>query len=266
MIIQNNKISGAAYVPYLKSLNNLSDSAARLASGHKSASPSDGTGELGVADQMRRRIQGTQAIVATMENALGYSATQDQVLSNVSDMIARMAELSASAVDTTKVTADRVSLDAEFKSLSNEVTLLATNSKYNGQNLFGTALTIRIGIESTDTASFSAISLGALTFGSMSLINATVASAALSTLKTRAASLASLRNKARSHYGRIERTMDVTQVYLNGLSDAESAIRDVDVAQETSNFMKQQMLMNAGQSVIAQANGLVQSAQRFFQF
>ncbi|MDF2550334.1 MAG: flagellin domain protein [Chlamydiales bacterium] len=266
MIIQSNKVAGAAYTDFSKSVRAVAASAKRLASGSKYGDPSDGAGQLGAADLLRRRIEGTNAILGGMQNALGYSATQDQILSNVSDMIARMAELSASAVDPTKATADRLSLDAEFKSLSNEVSLVATNSKYNGQNLFGTALTIRVGVESADTVSFSAVSLAALTFGSMSLTTTTVASTALSTLKSRAASLACLRNKARSHYGRIERTIDVVHTYVNGLEEAEGAIRDVDIAQETGNFMKQQMLMNAGMSVIAQSNNLIMNNMRFFQF
>ena len=264
MLIQFNNIAGSAYACLNKSIRSLSASATRMASGCKFGDPSDGAGQIGPADLIRRRIAATNGILGGMQNGLGYSATQDEILSNVGDIIARMSELASSAVDPTKDTADRVSLNAEFVALSNEVALEATSCKYNNLALFGTALTIRVGIESTATVSFSSVALGSLTFASMSLTTATAASTALSTLTKRTASLACLRVKSRAHYGRIERTLDATQTYLNSLNQTEAAITNVDFAKETSNFMKEQMIMNAGMAVIAQANQLILNTSRFF--
>lgn len=265
MIISNNVIAAKAYVPYSSTLGNLQQSAQRLATGNNFANAADGTGELGVADRMRLDIMGTNAILATMENAIGYASTQDEILSHVSDIIARMSELAAGAVDATKTAADRAALDVEFRALDSEVANYATNAKYNGTNLFGTATTIRVGTESTDTVAFSAVALANLTFVAMSLNTTTTASAALTDLKTRAGSLAVLRNRSRSHNTRVERTLAFTRSYVANLSNAESKIRDVDVAVETGEFTKNQVLVQAAQSVLAQVNQLSQNALRFLQ-
>lgn len=265
MIIHNNTISAKAYVPYTQTLSNLNKSAQRLATGERFANPSDGSGELGVADRFRLNIVGTNAILNTMENAIGYSDTQDSILNSVSDIITRMNELAASAVDATKTTADRAALDAEFRALDSEVANYASNSKYNGTNLFGTTTTIRVGTESTDTIQFSAVNLANLTFTKMSVGTATAASAALTALQTRSGSLAVLRNKARTHNARTERTLSFTRDYVANLTNSESKIRDIDLAVETSEFTKSQVLVQAAQSVIAQTNQLSQNALRFLQ-
>ena len=265
MIIQNSSFTAKAYVPYAKALSNLTSSAQRLATGNKFANAADGSGELGVADRMKLNIVGTNAILSTMENAIGYSATQDDILSHVADIVTRMSELSASAVDSTKTAADRAALDAEFRALDEEVQDIASNSKYNGTALFGSTTSVRIGVESTDVIAFSSIALAALTFVTLSLNATADASAAISALKTRSASLAVLRNRARSHNTRTERALAYTKTYIANLTNAESKIRDVDVALETSEFTKNQVLVSAAQSVLAQLSNLSQGAMRFFQ-
>jgi len=265
MIIQNNVFSAKAYVPYTAALSKLTQSAQRLATGNKFINCSDGSGELGVADRMKINIVGTNAILSTMENAIGYSGTQDEILSHIADIINRMSELAASAVDATKTASDRAALDAEFRALDAEVASIASNSKYNGTALFGTTTTIRIGIESTDIIQFSAINLGNLTFTLMSVGTTTAASAAIADLKTRSGSLAVLRSKTRSHNTRVERALAYTRNYVANLTNSESKIRDVDVALETSEFTKNQVLVSAAQSVLAQLANISQGALRFFQ-
>lgn len=264
MIITNNVSAARAYVPYTQTLSNLQKSAQRLATGNKFANASDGTGELGVADRMQLDIVGTNSVIATMENAIGYSSTQDDILSAVADIITRMNELAASAVDATKTATDRSALDAEFRSLDSEIANYALNSKYNGTNLFGTT-TIRVGIEATNTVSFSAVNLAQLTFTKMSVGTVAAASAALISIKGRIGSLAVLRNCARSHTSRVERTLAFTRGYVANLSNAEPKIRDVDLAVETGTFTQSQVMVQAAQSVIAQINQLSTNVLRFLQ-
>jgi flagellin len=265
MIIQNNSVSGRAYVPYTQSISNLAKSAQRLATGNSFANASDGTGELGVADRMRLNITAASSIVSTMENALGFASTQDDIMSAVSDMIARMNELAASAVDATKTTADRTALNVEFRALDAEIANYANSSKYNGLSLFQKSIAIRTGVESTDSVDFSAIDLSLLTFVTLSVTTAANASIALVSLRGRAASLQVLRNMARSNGSRIERTLAISRGYIANLSNSESKIRDVDVATETGEFTKNQVLVQAAQSVLAQVNQLSQNALRFLQ-
>lgn len=263
MIIQHNSIAAKSYTPYLKNIANLQRSAEKLASGERFAPVDEGAGELGVAERLRLEIKGVSTLIITMSNAVGYSATQDEILSHVSDIAARLYEIAASAVDPMKSTAERVALNDEFTALSNETTSLAAISKYNGIELFDNSVTIRIGTDATDVVSFASVALSLLTFGSMSVGTVTAASAALSGIKTRVGSLAALRTRARTNNARIQRTILYTQDYVTNLSQVESSIRNIDIAQETGNFTKQQVIMTASQSILAQANLIPQSVQRF---
>lgn len=262
-MISKSMASGLAYAPYTQNIRNLAKSAQRLATGEKYIAATDGSGQLGIADRMRNNIRGASALLSSMQDAIGYSSTQDEILGHVADIVARMNELAAAGVDSTKTSDDREALHAEYTALSTEVADIANKSRYNGQKLFDTTLTIRVGVEATDIVSFSAVALSLLTFGAGSLSTAAKASLALSTLAIRAASLAILRNRSRSHNVRIERAVNYTQSYLTNLQSAESAIRDIDVALETGEFTKQQVMVSAGQAVIAQSNNLIQGAQRF---
>ncbi len=264
--IFNNPAAGRSYIPYQSNIRKLEASANRLATGDRFANASDGAGELSVTDRMKLSIQGTSSVLNGMQNAVGYANTQDAILGKVSDIIVRMKELAAAAVDTTKTAADRSALNSEFRALDDEVADMATNSKYNGTAIFGTDTTIRIGLETTDTISFSQIDLAALTFVVLSLNSTTSASTALSTLDTRAGSLAALRVKSRNQNLRVERSLDIVGTYINELTNSHSAIREVDLAKETGKFTQNQVLLSSSQAVLAQANSLPQQALAFLQF
>ena len=265
MLIFANPAAAKAYVPFTDHMRNLTRSAQRLATGDNFANPNDGTGELGIADRMRLNITGTHEIISSLESAAGYAASQDEILGHISDITTRMSELAASSVDQTKTSAERTALNTEFRSLDLEVQELASNSKYNSQALFGTTTTIRIGVETTDTITFSQVNLAALTFVAMSLLSFTTASAALISLRSRATSLTQLRNIARGHHSRVQRTISFSQNYVANLQQAENKIRDVDVAIEMGAYTKQQIQLQAAQSIIAQLNNLSQGDLRFFQ-
>lgn len=265
MIINNNAIAKNLYTPYTKSINALNRSATRLSTGKKHASAVDGTGDLGVALRMKMNVQGTKSLFSGMQNALGLSNTQDEILGDVADIVTRMQELAAAAVDPTKSQANRNALQSEFTQLSNEVIAVAANTQYNEGAMFGTARTLRIGMETGETMTLSSIALAGLTFAAMSISSVTGASAAIISLRSRANSLNTLRTKARGHAARIERTIGYTTEYVSQLSNAESSIVDIDVAQETAEFIKNQVVISSAQAVISQSNGLTQSALTFLQ-
>ncbi len=266
MIIQNNHLASKAYVPYQTNINHLGRSAARLSTGRKFASAADGSGELGVAHRMRLNYKGSATLLSGMQNARSLSQSQDEIMTQVEDIITRMQELATSAVDPTKTAADRTSLENEFRILSTEVAEVSANTQYNGGLMFQTARTIRLGVDATETMTLSAVNLSNLSFTSLSVSTVAVASAAIISLAGRAASLAVLRSRSRGHAARLERTLSFTQDYISNLTNAESAIRDVDVAQESGEFTRAQVVVAASQAVLAQANGITQGALAFLNF
>jgi flagellin len=266
MIIQNNNLAQKAYVPYRNNINTLARSAARLSTGRKYASAADGTGDLGVAHKMRLNHKGTAALSSGMQNAKSLSDSQDEILQQVEDVITRMQELAASAVDPTKNASDRTALENEFRALSTEVAGVAATARYNDGLLFQTDRTVRVGLNAGETFSLSQIKLSNISFTSISVSTVATADAALLSLATRAGSLAIYRSKARAHGARLERTMSSSTDYVANLKNAESSIRDIDVAVESGEFTKAQVTVAASQAVLAQANGVTQGALAFLNF
>ena len=262
MFIKNNHIANQLYVPYTKNLRNLSQSARRLATGEKIPTAADGGGELGVADRWQQVIRSTDKLIGGMENTMSYLATQDEVLNQANSILQRMSELAATALDTSKNTADRIALDAEFQALEREFTQVYQR-EYNGVSLFGRSLDVRIGIEVGNTLRLSTISLGGLTFTTMTLSQLASASAALVSLTSRIGSLNHLKARAGNNSNELLRTIDFTRQHIRNLGKAENFIRNIDLAIESGNFAKSQVILSASQSILAQSNGIVQSALQF---
>jgi flagellin len=263
MIISNNNIANKAYTPYKNNVAQLGKVAQRLGTGKKYANASDGSAEISVAQRMKMNIAGTNKLFSGMSNALNLSKTQDEILGHVGDIVTRMTELATGAADPTKTAADRSVLENEFRALATEVADIAADAKFNGGRLFETDRTVRIGMESTDVVALSQIRLSLLTFVNESVSTVAAASGTLISLKSRVGSLAVLRNKARGHAARLERVMGYTQDYVANLESSQSAITDIDVARESGEFTKKQVMLAASQSILAQANGLTQGALQF---
>lgn len=266
MIINNNFMASKAYVNYSQNLASLSKSAARLSTGEKYANQPQGSGELGIAHRFRNNYTGTNALLSGFVNADGLVKTQDEILQSVEEIITRMQEMAATGVDPTKTDDDRDALEVEFRQLTTEVANVAANAQYNGGRIFQTNRTLRVGMETGETMSLSQIQLSLLTFTSLSVSTLTTASAAIISLRSRAKSLVTLRAKARSYSDRISRMTAYTRDYIANLSEAESSIKDIDVAVESGNYTKKQVLVNSSQAILASANGLPQQALRFLDF
>lgn len=262
MFVKNNHIANQLYVNYTKNIKGLSQSARRLSTGEKVPTLADGGGEVGTADRWQAVIRGTDKLIGGMENASSYLATQDEVLSQATEVVLRMNELAASALDTSKSTSDRLALDSEFQALENEFSQLF-QKQYNSISLFGRSLSVRVGIPAGDTLVLSSISLAAITFGSMTLSQLTNASAALISLTSRIGSLNLLKGQAGNNSNEVSRTIDFTRQFVRNLGQAENFVRNIDLAVEAGNFTKQQVLLASSQSVLAQSNGILQSALQF---
>ena len=262
MFIKNNHIANQLYVPYTRNIRSLSKSARRLATGEKIPTAADGGGELGIADRWQQVIRSTDKLIGGMENATGYLATQDELIKQSTEILQRMSELAASALDTTKNTTDRIALDAEFQALENEFSQIYTK-QYNDISLFGRSLDIRIGLEVGDTLRLSTISLAGLTFTTMTLSQLASASAALISLTSRIGSINKMKAKSGNNSNEVNRTLDFTRQFVRNLGNAENYVRNIDIALEAGQFTKAQVVLSASQSILAQANGMSQSALQF---
>jgi len=264
MFIKNNVVSSRLYVPYTKTVNKLAQSARRLATGEKAPTAADGAGELGVANRMRLNIKGTAKLLDGVTNFNGFLNSQDVILTQALDIATRMVELAASGLDTTKNTADRIVLAEEIDTLIEEFSLIKTYC-YNGTSIFGQSqLSVRVGMESNNILFISTVNLNSLTFESAAgFTSITSASAILQDMKSKVRSINILRARVGEQINSFNRATEFTRAYIAELGNAESAIRNIDLAEETGNFTQQQVSLAAAQSVLAQANGLSQSVLQF---
>lgn len=267
MFVKTNHVAGQLYVPYTQNIRNLSQSARRLATGEKIPTAADGAGELNLAGKYEQKHRGVSKLVDGMSNSLGYVHSQDESLRDVQDVLQRMSELAASAIDPSKSDADRGALDEEFGALSTELTTIKGRT-YNNISLFQDQnLTLRVGINFQTGAAIdqelSKIFLTTVKFTAASIGTAAAAGNALASIVDNMSRLDTFVAKAGQHANEIERVIDFTRTKINEYKLSESNIKDIDLAVETGEFINRQVVLSASQSVLAQSNGIVQSALQF---
>ena len=263
MVINTNTSALTASALLGNASTNLAQSLARLSSGSKINSPSDDSAGLAVSMKLGAQIARTSAASSNLANATSFAQTQDGYLSKVNDALSRMSELSVLAQDVTKGTADRALYQTELGSLQSYVSDVA-GKQFNGVSLFSsTDLSVTTDSDA-NTFTMTHVALGAGSYSTATGTNTkvdTVANAktALTNIKAAITQLAT----DRAQIGASEESMGYYSAQLsslsNNLSAAKSRITDVDVAQESTTYAKNNILVQSGTAMLAQANSLPQS-------
>jgi len=237
----------------------LSKSLARLSSGSKIVSPEDDAAGLAVSMRFDAQINRIGAARTNVSNAISFAQTQDGFLKKVSTALDRMSELAILAQDVTKGDADRALYDAEFTKLEGYISDLTTKD-FNGVSLFsGSALSVVVDSEGK-TYSMNGVAATTYSADAGSVGTASGAATALSTIKTRITSLATDRATIGANISALNSYNDQLGVLKDNLSAANSRIKDVDVAEESTQFARYNILVQAGTAMLAQANATPQSA------
>lgn len=242
----------------------LAKSLARLSSGSKITSPEDDAAGSAVALRFDAQINRTKAANANVGNAISLSQTQDGFLQKIGKALDRMSELSILAQDVTKTNADRALYNSEFSTLAAYITNVASKD-FNGVSLFSSsALSVTIDSDG-NSFSMTGINLGASGYtgatGS-SVTSTALAATALTNLKTAITTLATDRATVGANISRLSYTSEQLGVLKDNLTAANSRIKDVDVADESTQFARYNILVQAGTAMLAQANATPTSALR----
>jgi len=240
----------------------LAKSLARLSSGSKIVSPEDDAAGLAVSMRFDAQISRITATNNNVSNAISFTQIQDGFLLKISKVLDCMSELSILAQDITKSDADRTLYDAEFQKLDDYVTNIGTKD-FNGVSLFaGNILAVTEDSEGT-TFNMNAVNLGAAEYTALNaglVTTTTNAAAALTTVKAAITQLAEDRANLGANITRLNYTSEQLGVLRDNLSAANSRIKDVDVAEESTQFARYNILVQAGTAMLAQANATPQSA------
>jgi flagellin len=231
---------------------------------------------------MRAQISGLDQASNNVKDAISMVQTAEGALQEVQDMLNRMVTLSEeSANGTYDDDVDRAALQDEVTALNDEINRIADSANFNGKKLFSATANLKsIIFQIGDTGeSFNrlamSVSLGSalVTFrGMASMINVATYSAAvssLSKLKVGASGLinkiSSLRGKLGAVQNRLEHTANNLSVMTENIQDAESTIRDTDIAEEMMSYTKNNILVQSAQAMLAQANTVPQGVLQLLQ-
>jgi flagellin len=265
MSVVINTNSAASNAAYNLSQSNamLQKSLARLSSGSKIVSPADDAGGLAVSMRMSAAIHRTDATNTNVSNAVSFLQTQDGGLQVAGKILDRISELKTLSTDVTKNAGDIANYDAEFTALKSELTDITGNT-FNGVSLFGGG-TLAVGtsedgsqslnITQADLATNVTTITGAANLGALTVAN----------ISTAITNVASSRAQNGADSSRLGFAGEMLSTNRTNLEAANSRITDVDVAQETTVLARNNILVQAGAAMLAQANASSQVALKLLQ-
>jgi flagellin len=272
MVINTNIAATNGAFNLNRSTSNLNESLARLSSGSKIVNAMDDPAGLAESMSLTAQIGETNAANANVSNAMSFSQTQDGYLQQVSSALNQMAALAIAAQDPTKSTDELNDYNTQYTALAGYINAVATK-QFNGVDLFSstglsvttdsTGSTNAFSMTGVDLSSSSTVGLAAA--GSVKVDNATNASTALGLVQSAITALATSRASVGANQERLTYTGNELGVLSNNLAAANSVITDVDVAQESTNYAKYQILVQSGTAMLAQANQNPQSVLKLIQ-
>ena len=250
-------------------LNITTDSQAKstekLSSGYKINRAADDAAGLAISEKMRRQIRGLTQASSNAQDGISCVQTAEGALAEVHDMLQRMTELAVKAANGTQTSADRGYINQEVQALVSEIDRVASTTTFNEQNLLDGSFKkvgLQVGAESNQliTLNISAMSakgLG-LTGGAADIsvggTDGSNAQAAIDLIKTALATVSSQRADLGAVQNRLEHTIKNLDNVVENTTSAESSIRDTDMATEMVRYSNNNILAQAGQSMLAQAN------------
>jgi flagellin len=266
MRINQNPMAFNAYRNLSDTGNSLGKSLEKLSSGFRINRAADDASGLVKSENLRSEVGGTKQAIRNAQDGISLVQTAEGSLNEVHAILQRMRDLAVSASNT--ATNDGVAEQAEVTELSAELTAIGTRTQFSGQSVFsGSSRTFQIGANSGDTLSITFDDLSSASVGSDNIDVSGIdlesaggdASAAIGVIDNAIASVSSQRANLGANQNRLEHTIKNLSVSAENLSAAESRIRDTDMASEMVTFTRNQIMQQAGTSMLAQANQVPQS-------
>jgi flagellin len=239
----------------------LAKSMQKLSSGLRINSAADDAAGLSISEKMTAQVNGTDQAQRNAMDGISLVQTAEGAYNEMHSILQRIRELAVQAQNSTLSSSDTAAIDLEVGQLTAELARISANTEFNGLNILSGTFTLQVGADqgAGNQISFSLTSVSFATIGSAAGANAiSDVDAAITSVSNARSTLGAIQN-------RLEDTVDNLGVYEENISAAESRIRDVDVAAETVNFTKLQILSQSGTAMLAQANQLPQSVLKLLQ-
>ena len=237
----------------------------KLSSGYRINRAADDAAGLAISEKMRRQIRGLTQASENAQDGISCVQTAEGALAEVHDMLQRMNELAVKAANGTMTSADRGYINSEVQALVSEIDRVASTTTFNEQNLLDGTFSnkgLQVGAEANQIID---LSITALTAEGLELIGGAAnisvggptpenAQNAISMIKVALAKVSQQRSDLGAIQNRLEHTIKNLDNVVENTTAAESQIRDTDMATEMVRFSNNNILAQAGQSMLAQAN------------
>jgi len=227
-------------------------SSEKLASGYKINRAADDAAGLSISEKMRAQIRGLNQAVNNAEDGISLIQTAEGNMNEMHSILQRMEELAVKAANDVNESEDRTTISDEMTQLNDELNAIASRAKFNGKALKSFTGNLQIGANKGDTMAITV--KVAVTVDNTTVDTHSNASNTISAVQKAIKDVSAQRSKLGAVQNRLEYTVNNLENYSENLTDAESRIRDTDMATEMVNYSKANIVQQAAQSMLAQAN------------
>jgi flagellin len=259
MVVQHNMTAANANRQLGVTTSAQAKATEKLSSGYKINRAADDAAGLTISEKMRSQIRGLTQASKNAQDGISAVQTAEGALGEVEDMLQRMNELAVKAKNDTNTSEDRLAIQSEINALTSEIDRVADSTEFNTQNLLkgsfkGKNLQVGSHSENTIKISIDAMSASGIGVKGISVTTASKAGSAIGTISSAIKKVSEQRSNLGAVQNRLEHTIKNLDNVVENTTSAESAIRDTDMASQMVEYSKNNILAQAGQSMLAQAN------------
>ena len=271
MVVQHNMQAVNTNRMLGQNVKAVAKSSEKLSSGYAVNRAGDDAAGLSISEKMRNQIRGLNQAVKNAEDGISLIQTAEGNMNEIHSILQRMGELAVKSRNDVNASEDRDSIQAEIKQLKEEICSITKKAAFNGTYLLSggmaTGKKLQVGANQgeTMTIKISGTSLSKLGLTNTSVSTGELASAAINQIQSAIKNVSRQRSLLGAVQNRLEYTINNLENYSENLTSAESQIRDTDMATEMVNYSKSQILQQAAQSMLSQANQSNQSVLSLLQ-
>ena len=274
MVIQHNIAAINSYRNLGTNQSALSKNLEKLSSGYKINRAGDDAAGLAISETMRSQINGLNQAVNNANDAIGLIQTAEGAMTETHSMLQRMKTLTTQAANGTYTKTARTNIQSEIDALNKEITRIATTTEFNGEKPLnpanaGNALTFFIGATADKTNAMTVgqlqMTATALTVDRIKVETTTLAFQAMKSVDAAIDRVSTYRATLGAAQNRLEHTVNNLKVTSENITSAESRIRDTDMADEITAYTKNNILLQAAQSMLSQSNAMPQGVLSMLQ-
>ena len=261
MIINHNMNALNAHRNMTGNTTTAGKSMEKLSSGLRINRAGDDAAGLAISEKMRGQIRGLDQAGRNSQDSISLIQTAEGALNETHSILQRMRELAVQGANDTNVTVDRSAIKAEIDQLSSEITRISSQTEFNEQKLLDNTFAgkqFQVGANKGQTISLSINGMSATNLSvsgaNIAVTNTTVANTSISNINKAIETVSTERSKLGALQNRLEHTINNLGTASENLTAAESRVRDVDMAKEMMTFSKNNILQQAAQAMLAQAN------------